>query len=85
MKIKTAQQKPFHLHIEHFFRKQYCLYAVLGLITIAVAKADAKMLEVAQHAYAQGYGLIGQYMREETSRTPISIDITARAPTISGQ
>ncbi|HSX17121.1 MAG TPA: hypothetical protein VLH86_03415 [Patescibacteria group bacterium] len=78
-------QKPFHLHIEYFFRKQYCVLAVLSLMMLALLKTDGKLMGVMREAYAQGFGVVGQFMREETTRVPVTFDITGRVPTISGQ
>jgi len=84
--MKTKKyQKPFHLHLEYFFRKQYCLLAVLTLMCIALFKTDGRLLGVMREAYAQGFGIVGQFMREETTRVPITFDISARIPTTSGQ
>lgn len=87
MKNKNNQKhsKPIHLHMEYFFRKQYCLLAVLALMLVALIKADTKTLTIVRDAYAQGFGIVGQYMREETSRSAESVSIGLRTPTISGQ
>jgi hypothetical protein len=87
MKYKKIQKdhKPFHLHLEYFFRKQYCVYAVLALMSVAVLKTDGKMLNMMRQAYAEGFGVVGQYMREETARMPVTINMAARIPTISGK
>jgi len=85
MKNKNIQLKPLHLHLEHFFRKQYCLYSVLALMAVALIKTDARMIEMMRHAYTQGFGIVGQFMREETTRVPVTFDISARVPTISGK
>ena len=77
--------KPFHLHLEYFFRKQYCLLAVLALMLVALIKMDTRTLTIVRDAYAQGFGIVGQYMREETSRSSESVSIGLRTPTISGQ
>jgi hypothetical protein len=82
---KNKHTKPFHLHLEYFFRKQYCLLAVLGLLVIAVVKTDNKAFNLVREAYLHGYGLVGQYMREETSRVPLTFEIAARVPTHSGK
>jgi hypothetical protein len=84
-KNDKTQHKPFHLHLEYFFRKQYCLVAVMALLLIALLKADSQTITIMREAYAQGFGIIGQYMREETSRMSESISIVQRTPTISGQ
>jgi len=85
MKTKTnILQKPLHLHLEHFFRKQYCMIAVIILVLFAVIKSDGRVLSLWRQAYAQGFGIVGQYMREETTRVPISFDISAKLPTVSG-
>ncbi|HSX33972.1 MAG TPA: hypothetical protein VLF91_06570 [Candidatus Saccharimonadales bacterium] len=84
MKTKNSkQQKPFHLHLEYFFRKQYCLLFVMTLIVFAVIKSDGRALSLWRQAYAQGFGIIGQYMREETTRVPVTFEISAKLPTIS--
>ena len=87
MKNKNNQKhhKPFHLHVEYFFRKQYCLLAVLAFLMVALLKTDGKMMGVVRDAYAQGFGIVGQFMREETTRMPVSFDISGRMPTISGK
>lgn len=77
--------RPFHLHLEYFFRKQYCVLAMLGLLLVAVVKTDGRMLSVMRQAYAQGFGIVGQYMREETTRLPVSFNVTAKLPTLSGR
>ena len=78
-------QKPFHLHLEYFFRKQYCVVAVLMLMMLALLRTDGKMMNVMREAYAQGFGVVGQFMREETTRMPVTFNISARVPTTSGQ
>ncbi|HSW66575.1 MAG TPA: hypothetical protein VLI54_05560 [Bacillota bacterium] len=84
MKTNT-QKRPLHLSLEYFFRHQYCLLIVLGLLMVAVLKSDGKLFGVMREAYAQGFGMVGQYMREETTRVPVSFDIAARVPTMSGK
>lgn len=83
-KTKRTIKRPFHLHIEYFFRKQYMLLAVIGLMTIAIAKSDGKMLGGLKDAYAEGFGLIGAYLREETAHRHVVFE-PARTPTISGK
>ncbi|HUS26754.1 MAG TPA: hypothetical protein VMY99_05405 [Nevskiaceae bacterium] len=82
--MKT-NKKTIHQKVEHFFRSQACLYVVLGLLTVAILKTDSKLVGMMRDAYNQGFGLIGTYMREETTRMPVSFGITQRAPTISGR
>lgn len=84
MKTNT-EARPFHLNLEYFFRHQYFLLIMLGLLIIALIKTDGKLFGVMREAYAQGFGLVGQYMREETTRVPVTFDIAARFPTISGK
>ncbi len=84
MKTKTKQHHPFHLHLERFFRKQYCLYFVLALLMLAIVKSDGRLMGLMRDAYAQGYGIVGQYMREETTRVPVSFDIGMRTAHHSG-
>jgi hypothetical protein len=78
-------KKPFHLHIEHFFRKRYILIGMLALLFLAIIKADAKTLSAMREASAHSYGVIGEYMREETSRVPVTFEIAARHATYSGR
>ena len=84
MKTNILQQ-PFHLYLEYFFRKQYCLLIVIGLTMFAVLRTDGRLLGVMRQAYAQGFGLVGQYMREETTRVPVTFDIAGKIPTLSGK
>jgi hypothetical protein len=82
--MKT-ENTPFHLTIEYFFRHQYCLLLMLSLLLLAIIKTDGKVLGLMREAYAQGFGMVGQYMREETTRVPVTFDISARIPTVSGR
>jgi hypothetical protein len=84
-KVKTKPNHPFHLHLEYFFRKQYCLLFMLGLLGMAALKTDAKVVGIVRQAYVQGFGIVGEYMREETTRAPISFNIGSRTPTYSGK
>lgn len=83
--IKQHTKRPFHLHVEYFFRKQYCLLFMLGLLLVAIVKTEGRLMGLMRDAYAQGYGIVGQYMREETTRVPVSFDIGVRASRHSGQ
>jgi hypothetical protein len=85
MKTKTAEQTHFHLHVERFFRKRYCVVAVLALMILAAIKSEGKMLGAVREAYTQGFGIVGQFMREETTRMPVTFDIAARIPTTSSK
>ena len=87
MKNKKSQkvERPFHLHMEYFFRHQYCMVGMLGLMLMGVMYADSKMLSVMKDAYMHGFGIVGQYLREETGRNAESVNIGLRTPTISGE
>ena len=88
MNTKTQKHKhhrPFHLHLEYFFRERYLLLAAMAIFSVAIVRSDGKALGIMRDAYAEGFGMIGQYLREETARDPASIDIGTRMPTISGQ
>jgi len=75
MKMKNKNQpKPFHLHLDYFFRKQYCLVGMMALLMLAVLKTDGRVMSVWRQAYTQGFGMVGQYMREETTRMPVSFE-----------
>lgn len=60
------------------------LMVVLGLLLVAILKADSKMMGMMREAYAQGYGVVGSYMREETVRAPV-VFAPVRSSTISGK
>ncbi len=83
-KNQNSVQRPFHLHVEYFFRKQYCLLAVMVLMSIAIIKSDGRFLGIMRDAYNHGYGMLGTYMREETVRTPLTVAM-ARVPAISSK
>lgn len=86
MKTKNQNkvERPFHLHVEYFFRKQYCLLLVMALMSVAIVKSDGKFLGVMRDAYNHGYGMIGAYLREEPVRTPLTVMI-ARIPGIASK
>lgn len=84
MKNKNKKHtKPLHLHLEHFFRRQYVIYGILALVAVGFIKADNRMMAVMHQAYAEGFRDVGEYMREETTRMPVLVHV-ARAATISG-
>lgn len=86
MKQKQPQNiltRPFHLHIEYFFRKRYCLLAVMALMGIAMIKSDGKFLGLMRDAYNHGYGLIGAYLREEPVRSHVLVSLTRITATAS--
>ena len=83
-KNQPKHKKPIHLHIEHISRAKSLLIIFVGLMMIAIAKTDSKLLGMMREAYAQGYGQVGSYMREETVRSPLTIALP-RIPTISGK
>lgn len=84
MKTNNKKDRPLHLHFEYFFRHQYFLLLVLGLLGLAIIKSDGKMMGLMREAYAQGYGMIGAYLREETTRTPLTVAIS-RIPAIASK
>lgn len=86
MKTNTENilTRPFHLHVEYFFRRQYCLLAVLMLMTLAVVKSDGRLMAMMREAYAQSYDNVSAYLREETTRAPITVAI-ARIPGIASK
>ncbi len=87
MKTNTRNnhhKKPFHLHVEHLLRMPALVIGVVSLLLIAILKADSKLMGMVREAYADGYGTVGAYMREETVRSPASL-ATMRANNISGQ
>ena len=86
--MKTQKQhkhkKPFHLHVEHVSRMPILLGIFIGLFMVALLKSDSRMVGMVREAYAEGSGLVGSYMREETVRMPVTLT-TIRANTISGK
>jgi len=84
-KIRNKHHKPFHLHVEYFSRERYCLYAVLCLLFLATVKSGGRVIGVVRQTYTDGFGVVGQYMREETTRVPVTFDIAGRLPTVSGK
>jgi hypothetical protein len=77
--------KPLHLHLEYFFRQQYCVIAVVLLMFVALLRTDGRLMSTLREAYAQGFGIVGQFMREETTRAPVTFNITAKVPTTSSR
>ncbi len=82
--IEFALTRPFHLRVEYFFRKRLCLLAVLILMGIAMVKSDGKFLGIMRDAYNHGYGMVSAYIREEPSRTPLTV-MLARIPSIASK
>lgn len=82
--IEAVLQTPIHLRVEYFFRKRYCLLAVLALMSVAIIKSDGKFLGLMRDAYNHGYGMIGAYLREEPVRTPLNV-VIARIPAIASK
>jgi hypothetical protein len=74
-----------HQRVEHFFRSRACLAVVLAFMALAVLKTDGKLISMMRQAYGEGFGLIGMYMREETTRMPVSFGNGIRVTTISGR
>jgi hypothetical protein len=87
MKTKHSNhhERPFHLNLEYMFRHQYFLLGMLAFMMFAVLKTDSRVLSLMRDAYAHGFGIVGQYMREETTRMPVTFEVSGRLPTISGK
>ena len=86
--MKTNNQKDnrtIHQRVEHFFRSRACLAVILTFMAVAILKADSRVMGMMRQVYAQGFGLIGMYMREETTRMPVNFGISIRSTTISGR
>lgn len=76
---------PFHIHLDYFFRHPYCLVAVIALMAVVTIKSEDKVFGVVRDAYAHGYGIVGQHMREETPRIAVTFESPGKLPTISGK
>lgn len=53
-------------------------------MTLAVVKSDGRLMAMMREAYAQGYGMISAYLREETTRTPVAV-VISRTPSITSK
>ena len=71
--------------MEYFFRKQYCIVLMMIFLMIAVLKSDSTKMVGIVHQAAQGFGIVGEHMREETTRVPVTFNIAGRIPTYSGK
>jgi len=86
MKTKSKQSDhSIHQRVEHFFRSRVLLVGVLGFMALATVKSDSRLIGMMREAYAQGFGLIGAYMREETARMPVNFGNNIRVTTISSR
>jgi hypothetical protein len=85
MKTKTTNDHSIHQRVEHFFRSRACVAFILGFMALAIFKTDSKLIGMMRDMYAQGFGMIGMYMREETARTPVNFGTNVRIATISGR
>lgn len=81
-KHKKKHRRPFHLHLEYFFRLRVCLLIAAGLLTLAFVRSDREMLAAAPHAYAEGAGYVGSHMSEERLHPHHTLHVL-RVPTIS--
>jgi hypothetical protein len=82
---KKQNGHSIHQRVEHFFRSRGVLVAVLTLMALGVICADRRLIKVVHQAYAEGFGLVGAYMREETTRMPMNFGTSVRVATISGR
>jgi hypothetical protein len=85
MKTNITNDHSIHQRVEHFFRSRACLLVILGFMALAVLKTDSKLIGMMREMYAQGFGMIGMYMREETARMPVNFGTNVRITTISGR
>lgn len=90
MKNKKSQSihhhKPLHLHIEHKLRHPYMVVGIMALLCVGIIKADHKAMGIVAHdAYMHNFDKVGEYLREETSRSADSVTIGLRMPSISGE
>jgi hypothetical protein len=85
MKTKTTNNHSIHQRVEHFFRSRVCLAVILSFLALAVLKTDSRLVGMMREMYAQGFGMIGMYMREETARMPVNFGTNVRITTISGR
>ena len=74
-----------HQRVERILRHRVAILAVMAFMFVALAKFDARVGNLFQQAYSQGFGWIGTYMHHEPHpmHAHLSIEIT-RVQTISG-
>lgn len=78
------KHRPFHLHLEYFFRLRVCLIVAAAIIGVAVAQADQDVLATVPHASAAGVGYVGSYLSEERLHPHSQVHVL-RMPTVSGE
>jgi hypothetical protein len=74
--------RPFHLHLESFFRLRVCLVLAAGLLMLALARSERDMLLAAPQAYAEGVSYVGSHLSEERLHPHHTLHIL-RPPTIA--
>jgi len=85
MKTKTSSIVTIHQRVERLGRHPVCLCAILACLLLAILKADSHLVGMMRQMYAQGFGLIGAYMREEPTRTPLDFGNQIRITSTSGR
>ena len=82
---KKQNDHSIHQRVERFFQHPSVVIAMLALMALGIISADRRIIKVVHEAYAQGFGLVGAYMREETTRMPVNFGMSVRITTISGR
>lgn len=85
--MKTKQLKKVRSipeTIERISCHRTSISLVLCLLVIGLFKVDGVMLKVLRQSYANGFTLLGTYMREEPTRMPTNVGSEMRTVTTSG-
>jgi hypothetical protein len=82
--IGDVLKKPLHLRFEYFFRKRYCLLAVMALMSVAMVKSDGKFLGIMRDAYNHNYSIAGRHLREEPVHSLAHISVV-RMPSVASR
>lgn len=74
-----------HQRVERTMRSKFVLISVIAIMAVTILKLDSRFSGTLHHVYAQGLGVIGNYMREETTRRPVDFGANVRNAFVSGQ
>lgn len=86
MKTKNQHSPTIRQNIERLLAHKLCALFVLSILGAAVLhRVDSRVFFVVRSAYAQGFGKVSEYMREEPARMHFGVTGLSRNPTISGR
>ena len=82
---KKKHKRPFHLHLEYFFRWRVSLVIAAGMLVLAFAHSDRDMLAAAPRATAEEVGYVGRHLNEERLHPHMALNILRPPTTSSGR